>query len=380
MKKISVIIFFSVILLACKDESKFTISGKFLNADPKSKAYLISHENNKKMTVDSTVLTNNGEFQFIQNTKGANFFKVLINQNEYLLIAKEGDKIDIHADLAERSRNYSITGSDESDRLQELNVKKNSYNTKIAEFEKEVSSFKEAGKKSKEAFLNEIKNSIEKENMDLMAFILKFANNNTESLAGFYAISSLNPQQYEQELIAYSDKIKSNFNNNTTVTEFLVHMAKLKTVQVGQIAPQFTIKSIEGTPVSLSDFKGQYVLLDFWASWCMPCRKENPNIVNAYHQFKDQNFTVFGISLDKNPNAWKNAVAADKLLWAQGSELKDFDSETVKLYQVESIPSSFMIDPNGKIIGKNLQGDDLLDFLTKTLSDPLKVSNRSKAL
>ncbi len=213
---------------------------------------------------------------------------------------------------------------------------------------------------------------MQNENKDLIAFIVKFANNNTKSLAGFYAISSLNPQQYEQELIAYSDKIKSNFNDNATVTEFLVHMAKLKTVQIGQIAPQFTIKSIEGTTVSLSDFKGRYVLLDFWASWCMPCRKENLNIVNAYHQFKGQNFTVFGISLDKDPNAWKNAVAADKLSWSHGSELKDFDSQTVRMYQVESIPSSFVIDPSGKIIAKNLQGDDLLHFLTKTLSYPLK--------
>ncbi len=104
------------------------------------------------MTIDSTVLTNNGEFQFKQNTKGPNFFKVVCNQHEYLLIAKEGDKININADLGGILRNYSITGSDESDRLQELNIKKNSHNTKIAEFEKEISSYKEADQKAKKHF------------------------------------------------------------------------------------------------------------------------------------------------------------------------------------------------------------------------------------
>jgi peroxiredoxin len=206
-----------------------------------------------------------------------------------------------------------------------------------------------------------------RETEGLVNFILKFANDNPESLASFYAINSLNPSDYEKEFIAYSDKIKSSFNDNASVTEFLVRMAKLKTVQIGQVAPAFTIKKLDGSTVSLADFKGKYVLLDFWASWCMPCRQENPNVVKAYNKYKDRNFTIFSVSLDKDPAAWKQAIAADNLTWTHAGELSDFEGPTVRLYQVEAIPSSFIIDPAGKIIAKNLRGDGLDSFLASNL-------------
>ncbi len=127
------------------------------------------------------------------------------------------------------------------------------------------------------------------------------------------------------------------------------------------------MESMDGKPISLADFKGKYVLLDFWASWCMPCRNENPNIVKAYNTYKDKNFTILGISLDKDPKAWAQAIAADKLTWSHASELKDFEGPTVRLYQIEAIPSSFLIDPTGKIVAKNLRGEELAAFLEKTL-------------
>ena len=108
-------------------------------------------------------------------------------------------------------------------------------------------------------------------------------------------------------------------------------------------------------------------MLDFWASWCMPCRQENPNVVKAYNAYKDKNFTILGISLDKDAAAWKSAIAADHLNWAHASDLKDFESPTAVLYGIEAIPSSFIIDPSGKIIAKNLRGEALDTFLNQTL-------------
>ncbi len=202
---------------------------------------------------------------------------------------------------------------------------------------------------------------------EMVQFILKFANDNPKSLTSFYAMNSLNPSDYEKEFIEYSDKIKSNFNDNQAVTEFLVRMASLKSVQVGQQAPAFTMNGINGKKVSLADFKGKYVLLDFWASWCMPCRQENPNIVKAYNTYKDKNFTVFGVSLDKDPKAWAQAIAADNLTWTHASELSDFEGPTIRLYQIDAIPSSFLLNPDGKIIAKNLRGEELEVFLAKNL-------------
>ena len=109
------------------------------------------------------------------------------------------------------------------------------------------------------------------------------------------------------------------------------------------------------------------MLVDFWASWCAPCRRENPNIVKEYQKFKDKNFTVFGFSLDNNPADWQKAIKYDGLVWDQVSELKQWESPTARLYNVDAIPASFLIDPSGKIVAKNLKGEELNAFLSKNL-------------
>ncbi|MFT3936106.1 MAG: TlpA disulfide reductase family protein [Chitinophagaceae bacterium] len=136
---------------------------------------------------------------------------------------------------------------------------------------------------------------------------------------------------------------------------------------VGSDAMDFTQNDAEGKPVSLSSYKGKYVLLDFWASWCGPCRMENPNVVNTYAQFKDKNFTVLGVSLDKAKNPWLKAINDDKLTWTHVSDLKFWNNEIAVKYHIQSIPQNFLIDPSGKIIAKNLRGPALKEKLCQLL-------------
>ncbi len=135
----------------------------------------------------------------------------------------------------------------------------------------------------------------------------------------------------------------------------------------GQQAPDFVQADPDGKPVSLKDFRGKYVLVDFWASWCGPCRMENPNVVQAYQRYKSKNFTVLGVSLDRDKPKWLQAIKDDNLTWAQVSDLKYWQNDAAKLYQVSSIPQNFLLDPQGRIIGKNLRGAALDEFLEKTL-------------
>jgi len=136
---------------------------------------------------------------------------------------------------------------------------------------------------------------------------------------------------------------------------------------IGQMAPDFTQNDTAGKPVTLASFHGKYVLLDFWASWCGPCRRENPNVVEAYKKFKNKNFTILGVSLDDNKESWIKAFKDDGLEWNHVSDLKGWKNAAALQYGVRAIPSNFLLDPSGKILAHNLRGEVLQDTLAKIL-------------
>ena len=156
------------------------------------------------------------------------------------------------------------------------------------------------------------------------------------------------------------------------------YIASGKVGAVGTDAIDFTQNDTSGTAVSLSSFKGKYVLVDFWASWCRPCRIENPNIVKNYHRFKHKNFTVLGVSLDQQKEAWVQAIHKDKLHWSHVSDLQQWNNAAAQLYHIQSIPGNFLMDPSGKIVAKNLHGEELEKTLRKYLGEPAEPREEAK--
>lgn len=137
--------------------------------------------------------------------------------------------------------------------------------------------------------------------------------------------------------------------------------------ELGTQVPDLAMQTPNGKLMKISDFKGKYVLVDFWASWCPPCRAENPNVVQAYNKYKNKNFTILGVSLDMDKSAWLQAIKDDNLTWNHMSDLKYWNSKAVKIYKIDGIPFNVLIDPTGKIIAKSLRGDDLDNKLSQVL-------------
>ena len=162
-------------------------------------------------------------------------------------------------------------------------------------------------------------------------------------------------------------KFDASLNGSSYILQIESMIDRMEKVQVGSVAPDFTLPDVDGNPVSLSSFRGKYVLVDFWAAWCPDCRKENPNIVAAWDKYKDKNFAVLGVSLDRNRDQWLAAIEKDDLKWTQVSDLKYWNSDAAVLYCIRWIPMSFLIDPEGKIIEIGLEGEELHNKLEELL-------------
>ena len=352
-----------VVISACSNKDQFVLDGTLVNNENIKKVFL--YEGGQ--IVDSAFLNEDNKFRFRRTAPSPQFYNLKVGDNNYFFVLVNGEEVTFNANLKDPTGNYELEGSEVSSKIKKFSEINNHYSniSKEIEGEFQVRLGKEPGreKEIRDELFIKYKANLEAFSKDVLAF----AHKNIDNLAGFYAIGSLDPVEYEQEMMEYADAIKNKFPKNEAVRDFVAHMAELKPLSIGQKAPDFELLDTKGKTVKLSDFRGKYTLVDFWASWCVPCREENPNIVKQYNEHKDKNFTILGVSLDNNQAAWLKAIKDDHLAWTHVSDLQAWNSKAAELYKVSSIPASFLIGPDGVIVAKNLRGDKLADFLEKNL-------------
>ena len=184
-------------------------------------------------------------------------------------------------------------------------------------------------------------------------------------LVALWATNFLPAEKEMASLVDIADRLGKARPNHPQVQQFVNNLQRLQGVNEGAMAPEINLATPAGPTLALSSLRGKYVLIDFWASWCGPCRRENPNVVKTYAAYKDKGFEIFGVSLDQNREAWLKAIEADKLVWKHVSDLQYWNSAGAQAYQVNSIPQTFLVNPEGRIIAKGLRGVALDNYLAK---------------
>jgi len=365
------------------------VKGKLTNPSGEM-IWLQDANSSKPQNIDSVKLDANGEFVFNTKLKAKGFYNLMLSPGNFAtLILDPSEKINVSGDAKNLGYTYKTEGSEDTKLFMDFNVYAMENRRKVNAIKQKQDSLqsvfqyylnqnKDQNKMkhlsdSLSAVLEPMYNNLSAQSMGLLhdgdVWAGQFIDKNPTSFANLAVLQLFSDKEAS---FSYFEKVsasmKKKYPDQQNLKAFYDYVEKMQRLSIGAIAPDIKLSNPEGKEIALSSLRGKVVLIDFWASWCGPCRKENPHVREIYHQYHDKGFDVYSVSLDDNKASWMKAIADDSLIWVNHvSELKKWQSAVVPLYEIKGIPMTVLLDKEGRIIAKNLRGEQLTAKVAEAL-------------
>ena len=373
--KSTVIVFILVLLVtACTNKIKeegFILKGKFVNAQGET-IYLEQLSPGGIKSIDTAQLDDKGAFTINGPIPEIGFYRLKISDKNFATFIFEPDqKVTVTGDASNLGYTYTVEGAPDSKLFLEINQASATNYAQRDSLQKTFQAYVNMAKMDS-VRIDSMSNALEKPYTALInqhnAYLQDFIEKHPNSFASLAAIQQLPPQEYIETYKKLDEGLQKNYSNSVYAKTFHESLMQQTKIAIGALAPEITMNTPDGKPLSLSSLKGKTVLIDFWASWCGPCRMENPSLVKAYAKYQSKGFDIYSVSLDKEMGDWKKAIEKDKLTWKNHvCDFKFWQSPVVALYNFNAIPTNVLIDKDGKIIAKDLRGEALEEKLATLL-------------
>lgn len=370
----------SAVLYSCSDSkntSGFELKGTLQNTKGES-VYLEKLSQSGTVVVDSATMDDKGDFVLSNYSPSVGFYRLRINNANFaMLVLDSAQKVTIKGDARDLGNTFSAEGSPDTKLFLEYNVMAQNQKRRTDSLEnifRTALITQKLDSLTADSLSKELQKPYETMIAQYSDKVAQKIKENTGSFASIMAIQQLKPENYMDVYKALDQGLQKKYPNSDDIKSFhaMVQQTQMMVVRseatkVGNEAPELILPTPDNKELALSSLRGKVVLIDFWASWCGPCRKEMPNVKLVYQKYKDKGFEIYGVSLDKDRNAWLEAIEKDGLKWPQVSDLKFWQSEAAQTYAVQSIPHTVLIDRDGKILASGLRGAELERKLAEVL-------------